>query len=554
MYKKILISILIAGALVRLWGIGFGLPLWLVGDEPSLIFGALKMLEVRTLLPALHPADFTNILYYTPYLPYWYLPAFIGSIGFKWLMFSGDFSQFALVLKSNVSGFFLLARLYSAIFGTLTIWLVYKSALHIFKKQTTALAAAFLMAFAFLPVSYSHWARHWTPVTMFFALTIYYLSRPDWSTAKRYLAVAVVAGIGIGVNLQVVFALVFALLWAILVDKLSILKTIKQLWFWQALGIFSLGSVIAYIIWPKGFDFLQAFSRPVSAAAMPKTVSGFFYSYWFYVEDFFKAEPFFLFLILIGSTALFRRARNIFITVWGFTIFYIAIFFAVFSVMDRFILVLYPFFSIIGGYGLIFAYEYLAGRNAKIGYIFLGLMGTAMVAPIIKFDYLLQKNDTRNQVTKWAEANIGESKIAVLVPLMRLPANPEAIQALENIDEQALRTIDKAEKSLTTGKRFNVLNLYTVVKPDFFKALPTYLNNNNFKYLIVDKTYAKSLGVDLDQIEIGQGSLEFKGSVSSLNHNVSSGHQQIPDGFGDGWREIFLSPSFGPDIWVIKLN
>ena len=52
--KLILVAILLLALGVRLIGIDYGLPLALVHDEPPFIFGALKMLELKTLIPALN--------------------------------------------------------------------------------------------------------------------------------------------------------------------------------------------------------------------------------------------------------------------------------------------------------------------------------------------------------------------------------------------------------------------------------------------------------------------------------------------------------------------
>ncbi|MBI2406557.1 MAG: hypothetical protein HYV25_03170, partial [Candidatus Harrisonbacteria bacterium] len=52
----LLIFILAVAFFVRIAGISYGLPMWLVSDEPPFIFGALKMMELRTLVPALHTA------------------------------------------------------------------------------------------------------------------------------------------------------------------------------------------------------------------------------------------------------------------------------------------------------------------------------------------------------------------------------------------------------------------------------------------------------------------------------------------------------------------
>ena len=73
--QKILHGILALAALLRIAGIGHGLPLFVVDDEPPFVLAALKMLELKTLLPAAH-TEFQDFLYYPPYLAYLLLPFF----------------------------------------------------------------------------------------------------------------------------------------------------------------------------------------------------------------------------------------------------------------------------------------------------------------------------------------------------------------------------------------------------------------------------------------------------------------------------------------------
>src|SRR3989344_5711226 len=68
--RYILGAIMVFAFLVRIVGIGYGLPLWLFDDEPSLVTSALKMLESKTLIPRLNQEEFKQLLYYPPYFSY----------------------------------------------------------------------------------------------------------------------------------------------------------------------------------------------------------------------------------------------------------------------------------------------------------------------------------------------------------------------------------------------------------------------------------------------------------------------------------------------------
>lgn len=552
--KKSLAIILTAGAILRLVGIQYGLPLWVVSDEPSSIFGALKMLELRTLLPVLHQQEFLHVLYYTPYLSFLYLPSFVVLIVIKWLFFAGDAVQFRANLIMNVDSFFLIARVYSALLGVATIWLVYSMAQNLFKKHAIAIATALFMTFSFLSVNFSHWARHWTPVTALFAFAMYVLSHPDWSVPKRYIFLALTAGIGIGINLQVGFVLIYAFLWVFLVDKLRIIQIVKSRWFWQSIMIFFVGSVVAYLIWPNGFGFLGLLKNVAPAAVSNKSISGFFLSYWFYILSFIKAEPVLLAAFIAGSIALFRHARSIVGVVWSFIIFYIATFFFVFSTTDRFILVVYPLVAMVAGYGLATVYGWIAARNTRIARVIYVTVVVFLIIPVARFDYLLYKNDTRVQAIDWTEANIpAGSKVVVFAPLMRLSTTAEALREQKDIDPLSLRSIDQVEMSLNDklalGRKYHALNLFNIKNESFSNNLSEYINKNNYQYIIYSSFFTRDKGaVFLDNLS-GER-IKFNGSWGTL---LSSGHDRIPDGFGEGYKELFSVSNFGPDIQIIKL-
>jgi hypothetical protein len=65
-----LLIILFAGFFIRVVGVGYGLPHHLYGDEESVVYTALRMLELRTVLPVFHWEAFRGLSYYPPFLSY----------------------------------------------------------------------------------------------------------------------------------------------------------------------------------------------------------------------------------------------------------------------------------------------------------------------------------------------------------------------------------------------------------------------------------------------------------------------------------------------------
>ncbi|HVU79928.1 MAG TPA: hypothetical protein VHD37_01030, partial [Candidatus Paceibacterota bacterium] len=166
-----IVLVLLLALALRLPGVFYGLPLTsLVGDEPSMILGALKMLELHTLVPALHSQEFATLLYYPPYLSYLFLPFFAAILGVEYFLWGGSHALFASYALSDLSPFFIAARLCVAASSLASVWLVYRVAQALWRSERAALASAFLFATSLLDVGLSAVVRHWVPAAVFFLL------------------------------------------------------------------------------------------------------------------------------------------------------------------------------------------------------------------------------------------------------------------------------------------------------------------------------------------------------------------------------------------------
>ena len=119
--------------LLRIPGIFYGLPLWLVADEPPFILGALTMLQLKTLLPVLHLSAFSSVLYYEPYLSYLYVIPFGIITGVQFLFWHDGTSLFAAHLLSDLSAFFITARFINIVLGAASVYVLYRIAESLFK-------------------------------------------------------------------------------------------------------------------------------------------------------------------------------------------------------------------------------------------------------------------------------------------------------------------------------------------------------------------------------------------------------------------------------------
>jgi Dolichyl-phosphate-mannose-protein mannosyltransferase len=137
----ILGGILLLGALLRVWGIKYGLPFAYQTDEERLyVRMASHMADVGTL----NPQYFQNP------------PAFTYLLEALFRILWGDGTKHLYVEIPGRGDLFLAARLTVALIGTAAIALVFVAARRFFEDLKVALLAALLIAVAFLPVFYSH--------------------------------------------------------------------------------------------------------------------------------------------------------------------------------------------------------------------------------------------------------------------------------------------------------------------------------------------------------------------------------------------------------------
>ncbi len=536
--------ILAAGFFIRVLGIDYGLPLWLVGDEVPFVSGTLKMMELKTLIPALHADEFVKILYFPPYICYLYLIPFALVMGIKFLFFSGNFLEFRQFLIYDTSILFLTARIISVFFGTATIYLVYRAARNLFSSELAALFSAAFLSFSLLHINFSHWTRHWVFVVFFFALIIFILSKAEISIKKRYLYSMLIVGLGFGVNYQMLLVPVFILGWLLFYEKMPLGEIIKTNWIYKGFALFLALSVLAVLLYPSAL-----MNHGNTALETQRSILGFFSGYFFYFFGFLRTEPGFFMFIALGMIFSFLSKRRFLLVTLFFSAFYIAFFYCFYLLEGRYIILLYPLLALVAGYGLFSVTERF--KNFRTIVLSLVILGAGlMIFGAVKFDLLLVKNDTRIQATKWLEQNVVPgAKIAVLARLTRISGTPESITEQENIDSASLRQVDFAEKEIS-GKfivrpRYHVLNLYAVKSQEFLSVISDYLREKNYEYLIYSPEFAEMRGIGKTLDSIGEKIYEIPG--------FENNDYDITNGFEGGLKNIFSLKNSGPTIVIKKL-
>ncbi|MBI5221639.1 MAG: glycosyltransferase family 39 protein [Candidatus Magasanikbacteria bacterium] len=547
---------MIAAFFLRIIGIQYALPFRISLDESSLVYGTLKMMELHTLIPSLHSDIFNNLLSYPPYIPYIYIPFFLFGAVIKFLqfLFMGggvtDAETFKLLLASDPSIFFVIARAISALFGLATVYAVYKISKNIFKNEKLALFSAAFLAFSFLHVSFSHAARHWIYVTLFFSLVMYALSRFDYSVQKRYTMAFVLLGLGMGVNYQVGIGVFFITLWFLCFERLSIVEHFQKAWAYKALGLYFILSIFAIALFPHTTGLMdQTLGRDWGLLGLLKT-------YNFYMSQMWSVEFIFLLFVAIGLIVSFFRNRGYFWISSGFPLIYIAFFYFVYHTHDngRYLLMLYPVFAITAGYGFYYFHEKLLLLMPKL-FVY-GLTFSIfffMLFVSLKLDYLLAKADTRVQASEWINAELpADARLITFAPFMKLPATSEALQEQGSIDPSSVSRIDIAgslvpQKFSAFPKHYSV-NLYGIKNIAVISDIKNYIKMNDFDYLI----YAEDL-VLLENKGLME-LLDVKGENIKVIKGFSGTDGDINNDFVGGLKYILNSDNNGPTMIIKKIS
>ncbi|MBI3046099.1 MAG: glycosyltransferase family 39 protein [Candidatus Harrisonbacteria bacterium] len=555
--KWLLIYILVFAFLVRVAGINYGLPLWLIDDEPPFTLAALKMIQLKTLLPASYLEEFRTVLYYPPYLSYLYLLPFSILLGIKYLLFSGGREQFIYYLTSDLSQFFLIARFFNVLMGVVSVYLLYRVAKNILRQEAPALLAAFFLTTSLFHILMSTNGRHWLPVS-FFTILVLWILNLDWEfrliprsgtpdpamrdLGKRYLAAVLAVGVGVGVSPINVLLLILIAVWYLFYEQRNLSALIKEKYFYGSLVIFAWLAILPGALYPQSFGF-----RGDLTFQETKSILGIVTSLFIFLKPVVLSEPILAFFAVLGLLFTVFHRRNLFWPVFLFIYAYSAIFYLFFRYEHRFTLPVFPILAIMAAYGVAESYKRI---NSRILIAILILILAMPAVFSLRLSYLLYQNDSRNHLIEWTQANIPSgSKILVYARLTRLPATPEAIKEQRIIDSGSLRKVDLAEENFPKQPSFHALNLYTIQNQEFYSGLENYAKKQKYQYLLTSQIDFEKNPAHFNRIQ----SIASRGALlESFGEFQERYSPYIGQLLGNPFN-LFKIKEFGPPVALYKL-
>lgn len=159
--------------LLRLWGLGFGLPYVYHPDEPRYVIGAQRLFKTRDLdpahLPNISSSSFVYVINAAAYVPYYAVGRLAGEFA------SPDDVPEPAMLAMGVGTIarptvFLLGRLVTTLFSAANVIVVFLIGRKLFGRASIGLLAAVMLAVSPTAVAHSRYVTPDTYVTFFVSL------------------------------------------------------------------------------------------------------------------------------------------------------------------------------------------------------------------------------------------------------------------------------------------------------------------------------------------------------------------------------------------------
>jgi dolichyl-phosphate-mannose-protein mannosyltransferase len=409
------LTLLLAVALLlRLWGIKQGLPYSYNSDEATHFVPRAIGFFGHDLNPHyfLNPPAYSYLLY----------------IVFE--LWFGSADTVRHLYTTDPSAVFMVARAVAAVLGTLSVALLYFTGARLWGRSVGLLAAA-ILAFAFLPVFYSHLALNDVPTLAPVTLSLYGIAGVLRRGRTRDYAVA---GVGIGLAAATKYTggiTLFCLLGAAASDAAagSLRPTARRLVLGGVLAVAAFVIANPYSLLDTS-AFLSGVGQQASAAAGADPVklgtrpgSGITYYLWTFTWGLGWGPT----VAALGGTALLAARRRI-----GALLMFVpaCVFFVIFMgdqqrFFGRWVMPIFPVVALLAAYGAVELVRWLHRARGVplplVGAVTLLLMlGQSAVADVHN-DAVLSRPETRNLLRAWMVAHIPAGSRIVIEPLV--PSN-----------------------------------------------------------------------------------------------------------------------------------
>lgn len=500
----LLLIILALGFILRIWGIGFGLPSLFRYDEITYMEIAMRMGQY-----GLNPASFQHgsLLYYILFASCSFIYIFQIIIGI--ISSPKDFLMRNYII--DPTNLFLIARIIQALFGTLVIMATYLIGKKMFNKRI-GLFGAYLVTISFINIQASHYIKEEMLTSLL--LTSAFLSTVpiiNKGNAGRKLKYYIISGLLVGFATSAKYLAGLGFTFIFTAHFLSNqectgrnkIKGILSCLFTKNIAVSTLMVITGFILGePYALldfkNFLSGFISVLKSANLDYIYrienQSYFSFFWGTLLKNALGLPllltFFISFYLLFKKELRRQA----ILLLSFPLFYLVFFCFTSVTVDRYFCVIVPFLSISAA--TVVEYAIKKTNYQKVKYFFAIFIFSLPLADVIKLERLLIAKDTRTISTEWIESTIStKSTIAIegvagpekqinWAPFLKsdLPSLQEECNALKRVGSRATLLSLKIEeaKRNSSQKRFRIFKTY-VLNQDFIeKHNPDFIVLNSY--------------------------------------------------------------------------
>lgn len=502
----LLSSIFLVSLFLRIWGINFGLPYQYHYDEPFFIMHALKF-GTGDLNPHwfLYPTLQMYLLFF--------LYALLFVLGRVVGVFHSTY-DLAILYFTDPSAFYLIGRFATAVFGVLTVAMVYVIGRRFFNSRVGILASWFLV-FSFLHVENSHYIKPDVQMTFLVVLSFYYSARIlQKGATSDYVLAGMIGGFAVSTKYPAIFIFVPLVIAHLLrgseeqgnFRKLIVNRKLLLATVIMGVGFF-LGTPFALLDFKHFFQSVIGFQKSFRKGFLGFSPT----NTWLAIVTEFLPEGLGVWLevlCLVGLIyGLCRRTKED-ILLGSFPLVYTLVMGNSKLNISRYWIPVLPFLVIFGARLLnvvIVRTMLLRERFQSVVFILIAFL---LVVPTglqsVRFDYLLTQKDTRTIAKEWIESNIApETRIALdagIVPLSQNRASLREewrcrLQEADQVPEARSHASQSLLEVAHTKNQYYELRLkMAVLEPSYYAVKLTpigsksldYYENNGFKYIVIN--------------------------------------------------------------------
>jgi hypothetical protein len=413
----VLIGALALGAVLRVWGLGYGLPHVYNPDEVSILSRALALGQ-----GTLNPQNFVY-----PSLYFYVLAAAAGaSFAVQYLLgLTTSLAAFEASFWQDPSDIYLLARSLSAAAGILTVAAVYALGQRVGGRPPARLAALF-MAVAYIPVRDAHFVKHDVAVTLVLVL----VALAAWhiwqhGRTRHYVAGGALAGLAFALHYYAAFAVVPVIVAHLLRAGLrpAALADRRP---WLAAAVFCLvfaaGSPYLLIELPQALEDIRANRQIVVDRSLD--TYGVFGGAWVHAQILVQqgAGLPLLLAVVFGAGAIVQRSAATALWLFSFPVTFF-LFISNAWPYGRLQNPLYPFLAVAAAAGILWITRQFPRPRLTVAALTLACMlQPAMLAVLM--NHLMTQTDTRTLAREWIHTHV-PAGAGIAVQPYSVPLTPD---------------------------------------------------------------------------------------------------------------------------------